>query len=77
MLDIDIITLEPITSFSDLRDTDFYKANLNTDCVQKLWLYTKGFSIIDVSPSSLIYLMANFWPLKATLGQSTSAACVV
>lgn len=31
MLDIDIITLEPITSFSDLRDTDFYKANLNTE----------------------------------------------
>lgn len=39
---------------------------------ETLWLYTKGFSIIDLSPSSLIYLMANFWPLKATLeDQST------
>lgn len=41
-------------------------------CSETLWLYTKGFSIIDLSPSSLIYLMANFWPLKATLeDQST------
>lgn len=50
MLGIDIIALEPITPFSDLRDTDFYKANLNTECVQKLCGYTQKDSLLLTDP---------------------------
>lgn len=46
MLGIDIIALEPVTPFSDLRDTDFWRANLNTEHVQKLFGYTQKDSLL-------------------------------